>query len=272
MHILVCVKQVPYAQNIAIDPVTNTLVREGVESILNPFDGYALEAAARLKDANPAIEIHALSMGPPQAEAALRECLAMAADKGYLATDRAFAGSDTLATSYILSETIRYIEREQGISFALIFCGKQAIDGDTAQVGPQIAELLGMAQVTNGLVCELQDNKLFIWRETDEGKEQVAVELPCLATFTKPGFEPRLATVRRRTAARRAEISVIGAQELQESDFNRMGLKGSPTQVKRTFAPTLKAGGVVVDTAQDPAAVAHLAQLLVERHIISTVK
>ena len=134
MNILVCVKQVPDTNEIKIDPETNTLVRDGVPSIVNTFDGYALEAAARVKDNNPDTKIVVLSMGPAQAETALRECLAIAADKAYLLTDRAFGGSDTLATSYILSQAIRKVESLEG-KFDMIFCGKQAIDGDTAQVG-----------------------------------------------------------------------------------------------------------------------------------------
>ena len=138
MNILVCVKQVPDTTQIKIDPVKHTLIREGVPAILNPFDGYALEAAARIKDKNPDTKIVVVTMGPPQAVAVLKECVAIAADKGYLVTGRTFGGSDTLATSYILSHAIKKIEETEG-AFDAIFCGKQAIDGDTAQVGPEIA-------------------------------------------------------------------------------------------------------------------------------------
>ena len=141
MNILVCIKQVPDTTEIKIDPVTNTLIRDGVPSIVNPFDAYALEMALRLKDQQDATVI-VMSMGPPQAKSALKECLAVGADKAYLVSDRAFGGSDTLATSYILSRAIRAVEEKTG-KFDLIFCGKQAIDGDTAQVGPEIAEQLG---------------------------------------------------------------------------------------------------------------------------------
>ena len=148
MNILVCIKQVPDTTEIKIDPVKNTLIREGVPSIVNPFDTYALEAAARIKDANPDAKIVVVTMGPPQAEKALRECLAIAADKAYLVTDRKFGGSDTLATSYVLRKTVEKLETLEG-KFDAIFCGKQAIDGDTGQVGPELAEWLDIPQVTN---------------------------------------------------------------------------------------------------------------------------
>ena len=148
MNILVCVKQVPDTTEIKIDPVKNTLIRAGVPSIVNPFDMYALEAAACIKDKDPETVITVVSMGPPQAEAALRQCLAVAADKAYLISGKGFGGSDTLATSYILSRSIRKIEELEGKPFDAIFCGKQAVDGDTAQVGPEIAEHLDLPQIT----------------------------------------------------------------------------------------------------------------------------
>ena len=157
MNILVCVKQVPDTTQIKIDPVKHTLIREGVPSILNPFDGYALEAAARVKDKDPSTKITVVTMGPPQATAVLKECVGIAADKGYLVSGRTFGGSDTLATSYILSHAIKAIEEKEG-KFDAIFCGKQAIDGDTAQVGPEIAEWLGVPQVTYGLEVEATED------------------------------------------------------------------------------------------------------------------
>ena len=178
-------KQVPDTTEIKIDPVKNTLIREGVPSIVNPFDGYALEAAARIKDKNPDTKIVALSMGPEQAKAALKECLAIAADKAYLVSDRAFGGSDTLATSYILSHTIQKVEELEG-NFDAIFCGKQAIDGDTAQVGPEIAEHLDLPQVTYGLEAEADGGALRVRKEVEEGVEVIAVRTPCVVTFTKP--------------------------------------------------------------------------------------
>ena len=164
MNILVCVKQVPDTTEIKIDPVTNTLIRNGVPSIVNPFDGYALEAAARIKDKHPDTRIIVLSMGPEQAKNALKECLGIAADKAYLISGRAFGGSDTLATSYILSCAIKKVAELEG-GFDAIFCGKQAIDGDTAQVGPEIAEHLGLPQVTYALEAELTDDGLTILKQ-----------------------------------------------------------------------------------------------------------
>ena len=164
MNILVCVKQVPDTTEIKIDPVTNTLIRNGVPSIVNPFDGYALEAAARIKDKHPDTRIIVLSMGPEQAKNALKECLGIAADKAYLISGRAFGGSDTLATSYILSCAIKKVAELEG-GFDAIFCGKQAIDGDTAQVGPEIAEHLGLPQVTYALEAELTNDGLTILKD-----------------------------------------------------------------------------------------------------------
>jgi len=268
MNILVCVKQVPNTQAISIDPVTNTLIREGVESILNPFDGYALEAASRLRDKVPEIRIIALSMGPPQAEEALKECLAISADAAYLITDPAFGGADTLATSYTLSQAVARITQLEGTSFGMVFCGKQAIDGDTAQVGPQIAELLNLPQVTSALTCELVGDELHIWRETEEGKEQIATPLPCLVTFTKPDFEPRFATARRRLASRKAVIPRLSAADLPDLDLSRVGLRGSPTRVLRTYVPQIAKDGVIISDLPPQEAASHLAQLLYDNGLL----
>jgi len=240
MNILVCVKQVPDTTEIKIDPVTKTLIRKGVASILNPFDGYALEAAARLKDQFKDSKIYVLTMGPPQAVAVLRECLGMAADVAYLATDRAFSGSDTVATSYILSESIKKIEEGEGIKFDAIFCGMQAIDGDTAQVGPQVAEYLDLPQLTYALELKLNDGHLEVLKEMDTGLQRMRITLPCLLTFTKPSFDPRFQTVKRRTAAKTAEIKKISIDELAHIDQSKIGLKGSPTKVVSTAVADLK--------------------------------
>ena len=245
MNILVCVKQVPDTTEIKIDPVKNTLIRDGVSSIVNPFDGYALEAAARIKDKNPDTKIVVVSMGPPQATAALKECLAIAADKAYLVSGRTFGGSDTLATSYILSNAVRKIEETEG-KFDAIFCGKQAIDGDTAQVGPEIAEHLGLPQVTYGLEAELDGDQLKVKKEMEDGAAIIGVTLPCLVTFTKPAWDPRYPTIKRKMAANRAQIPVLGDDAFPEIDTARIGLKGSPTHVKSTFVPQKKTGGIKI--------------------------
>ena len=268
MNILVCVKQVPDTNEIKIDPVTNTLVRDGVPSIVNTFDGYALEAAARVRDAAPDTKIVVLSMGPAQAEAALRDCLAVAADRAYLLTDRAFGGSDTLATSYILSQAIRRVEQLEG-RFDMIFCGKQAIDGDTAQVGPEIAEHLGYPQVTYALeVQQAGADQLRVIRETEDGRQVVAVGYPCLVTFTKPRFDPRFPSIKRKMAARRAVIDHITAADLTGIDLGRAGLKGSPTKVKRTYVPPRKKSGVMIGGKTPEERAAKLYEALSGAHII----
>lgn len=267
MNILVCMKQVPDTTEIRIDPVTNTLIRAGVPSIVNPFDGYALEAAARIKDKNPDTKIIVLSMGPEQAKAALKECLGIAADKAYLVSDRAFGGSDTLATSYIISEAIKKVEELEG-KFDAIFCGKQAIDGDTAQVGPEIAEHLDYPQVTYGLEAELDGTTLKIKKETEEGAEIIAIETPCVVTYTKPSFDPRFPTIKRKMAANRADIPTLTAADLPTIDLTHAGLKGSPTKVKKTFVPQKKTGGIKIQEATNEESAKKLFQLLSDAKVL----
>ncbi len=267
MNILVCVKQVPDTTEIKIDPVKNTLIREGVPSIVNPFDGYALEAAARIKDKNPDTKIVVLSMGPEQAKAALKECLAIAADKAYLVSDRAFGGSDTLATSYILSETVKKVEELEG-RFDAIFCGKQAIDGDTAQVGPEMAEHLGLPQVTYALEAELDGETLKVKKETEEGTQIIGVALPAVVTFTKPAWDPRYPTIKRKMAANRADIPTLTAADLPSIDLARAGLKGSPTKVKKTFVPQKKQGGMKIKEEDNAASARKLFAVLSDAGIM----
>lgn len=262
MNILVCVKQVPDTTEIKIDPVKNTLIREGVPSIVNPFDGYALEAAARIKDKNPNTRIVVVSMGPEQAKNALKECLAIAADKAYLVTDRAFGGSDTLATSYILTNAVKKIEELEGIKFDAIFCGKQAIDGDTAQVGPEMAEHMDLPQVTYGLEAEVEGTMLKVKKETEGGAEIIGIQTPCVVTFTKPAWDPRYPTIKRKMAANRAEIPNITAADLPEIDLTKAGLKGSPTKVKKTFVPQKKTGGVKIQEEDNAASAKKLYEAL----------
>ncbi|MGM9973661.1 MAG: electron transfer flavoprotein subunit beta/FixA family protein [Clostridiaceae bacterium] len=268
MNILVCIKQVPDTTEIKIDPVTKTLIRAGVPCIVNPYDTYALENAARLKDENPDTKIIVVTMGPEQAKNALKECLAIAADKAYLVSDRAFGGSDTLATSYILSEAIKKIEELEGYKFDAIFCGKQAIDGDTAQVGPQIAEQLNLPQVTYALEVTKDENSLKVIQQGAENKQVLGVDLPCVVTFTVPDFEVRNPTIKRKMAANRATIPTITATDLLEIDLSRCGLKGSPTHVKSTFVPVHDTNIVMIqeETAEESAA--KLASLLSDEHII----
>lgn len=267
MRILVCVKQVPDTTVIKIDPVTNTLIRDGVPAIVNPFDGFALEAAARIKDKNPDTQIIVVSMGPENAKNALKECLSIAADKAYLVSGRTFGGSDTLATSYILSAAVKKIEELEG-KFDAIFCGKQAIDGDTAQVGPELAEHLGYPQVTCGLECELKGDRLEVLKEDQDANMLIGINLPCVVTFTKPGFDPRYPTIKRKMAANRAQIPTLAPEDLPDIDAARIGLKGSPTHVKKSFVPQKKKGGMIISEETVEESSAKLIQILSDTHVI----
>lgn len=267
MNILVCVKQVPDTTEIKINPETNTLIRDGVPSIVNTYDGYALEAAARIKDKNPDTKIVVVSMGPEQAKAALKECLAIAADKAYLVSDRAFGGSDTLATSYILSNAVGKIEELEG-KFDAIFCGKQAIDGDTAQVGPEIAEHLDYPQVTYALEAELEEGRLKVLKQGSDYNMSIGVRLPCVVTFTQPGYDPRYPTIKRKMAANRAQIPTLTAADFPDIDATRIGLKGSPTHVKRSFVPERKKSGIKIKEETNEESAIKLAGLLSDAHVI----
>ena len=267
MKMLVCVKQVPDTTEIKIDPVKNTLIRDGVPSILNPFDGYALEAAARIKDADPDSTITVVSMGPEQANAVLKESLAIAADNAYLVSGREFGGSDTLCTSYILSEAIKEIEKTEG-KFDIIFCGKQAIDGDTGQVGPGIAEHLDYPQITYALEASVEDGLVKVKKETEDGAEIVGIQTPCVLTFTKPSFDPRYPTIKRKMSANRAKIPVLAFADLPDIDPDKIGLKNSPTRVKKTFVPQKKTGGIKIQEEAVEDSTKKLFQLLSDAQVI----
>ncbi len=239
-HILVCIKQVPETTDVKINPETNTLVREGVQSIINPFDMYAIEEAVRLKEQHGGVT-SVLTMGPPQAESALREAIAMGIDEAVLVSDRAFAGSDTLATSYTLARAIRKCG-----PFSLILCGKQASDGDTAQVGPGISTHLEIPQVTYVKKIEsFGDGVARVQRMTEEGFEVLETPLPCLLTVVKEINEPRLPSLKGKMRAKSAKIRLFTAQNL-DCEEARLGLKGSPTQVIKIFSPERRKGGEVL--------------------------
>ena len=252
MNILVCVKQVPDTTEIKINPATNTLIREGVPSIVNTFDAFALEMAARIKDENGA-KIIAVSMGPEQARNALKECLSVGADKAYLVSDRAFGGSDTLATGYILSRALKAVEALEG-PVDIVFCGKQAIDGDTAQTGPQLAEQLEYPQLTCVTKIDAAEGRVRAERETEYGKEIWESPTPVVVTVTKPAFEPRYPTIKSRMAATRAVIPVLTINEVG-ADAERSGLKGSPTKVKKIYVPVRDKKGILIknEEARDSA-------------------
>lgn len=261
MDIVVCVKQVPDTTEVKIDPQTNTLIRQGVPSIVNPFDKNAVEAALQLKEKHGGA-VTVISMGPPQAKDALKECIAMGADSAYLVSDRAFGGADTLATSYTLAAAIKKLGNVD-----LILCGKQAIDGDTAQVGPEIAENLGMTQVTYAAKIEVEGENVKIEREHEEGYEIIETKLPLLVTVVKSINNPRFPTVKGTMKANRAEIPVWTAADL-DTDPNRIGLKGSPTQVRRIFTPKQRTQGEIIQKDSPREAVADLIQKFTEAKII----
>ncbi len=241
MKIVVCVKQVPETTEVKINPETNTLIREGVASIINPFDMYAVEEAIRIKE-KVGGTVTILSMGPPQVAESLRELIGMGADEAVLLSDRAFAGSDTLATSYALARGIEKIGEVQ-----LVICGKQAIDGDTAQVGPEIAENLGLSHVTYvKKVNEISEEQLVVERMTEEGYEWVQTSLPALITVVKEINEPRLPSLKGMMRAKKAEIPIWSAETIQ-ADPAKIGLKGSPTWVQKIFIPDIKCEGQIFE-------------------------
>jgi len=239
MNIIVCIKQVPETTEVKINPQTNTLIREGVKSIINPFDMYAIEEAIRLKEKYTG-KTTVITMGPPQAEEAIREALAMGIDEGILVTDRSFAGSDTWATSYTLSQAILKIS-----VFDLIICGKQASDGDTAQVGPGISAHLDIPQVTYvKRIREVNQGFASVERMTEEGYEVISVSLPCLFTVVKEINEPRLPSLRGLLRAKQAKILKWSAKDLG-LDEKKIGLNGSPTQVVKIFTPAARPQGMI---------------------------
>jgi len=227
---VVCIKQVPDTSEVSIDPETNTLVREGVPSIINPYDENAIEAGLQLKEEYGGT-VTALSMGPPQAEEALRQALAMGCDEAILISDRALVGSDTLATSYILAEAIRKIG-----SYDLIICGKQAFDGDTAQVGPGIAEQLGIPQATYAVDVKVDENRIAVKRLLAGSFETIEMKLPALITADKHMNVPRHAGLRGVMAAHKKEIPTWTLEDIK-ADPEKCGLSGSPTTVVEIFPP-----------------------------------
>lgn len=231
MKIIVCMKQVPDAKDVRLDPVTNTLAREGVQSIMNPYDQHALEEAVRLKEAHGG-EVIAITMGPPQAEEILRQAISCGADSAVLISDRSFAGADTWATAYTLEHALKKIG-----DFDLILCGKQAIDGDTAQVGPGLATRLGIPYLTCvQKIREATASGLLAERMMDDGYDLVALEYPALLTVVKDINEPRVPSIKGKMKAKKAEIARLSAADI-EADPACIGLPGSPTKVVNVFPP-----------------------------------
>ena len=251
MNIVCCIKQVPDTADIKIDPETNTLIRSGVESIINPFDLVALEAALALKDTYGGT-VAVISMGPPQAEQALRESVSLGADTAILLSDRAFAGADTLATGYTLARAIQKLAQAGPVD--LVMCGKQAIDGDTAQVGPGIATRLGYTQFTYVIeitAIDMAKRYITVKRKVEGGTEVIRGPLPAVLTVELNLAKPRRGSLPQLIHSLRADITLWNGDAI-EGDPSKLGLKGSPTWVKRIFSPPRKEGGPVFDAEQDP--------------------
>lgn len=251
MHIVCCIKQVPDTTEVRIDPKTNTLVREGVPSIVNPYDIHGVEEAVRLKEQHGG-KVTIVSLGPPQAEEALRRAISFGADQAILITDRSFAGSDTLATSYVIAQAIKKLREKEPID--LIICGKQAIDGDTAQVGPGIAVRLGMTQLTYVMKVEKVDlakREIYVHRKLEGQKEIVAAQLPVLLTVMKDLNQLRYSSLPNLIRAAKYRPIQWTRADL-EIDEEKIGLKGSPTTVRKVYAPPAKEKGQMYKTAEQP--------------------
>ena len=262
MKILVCIKQVPDTTEIKLDPVKGTLIRTGVPSIMNPDDKGALEQALQFKDRFGA-EVDVITMGPPQAKAVLYEAFGMGCDKGFLITDRKFGGADTLATSYTISQAIKSLE-----PYDVILAGRQAIDGDTAQVGPQIAEQLDLPQITYVEHVDYDGKKtLTVKKNLEDGHEYLEVDLPCMLTFLASAYQPRYMNV--------SDIMTAFDKEIVELNFGsfpvdetRLGLKGSPTNVNKSFTKGAKAMGTLHEELTPEEAADIILEKLHEKFII----
>jgi electron transfer flavoprotein beta subunit len=268
-RIVVTVKQVPDTTQVKVDPVTNTLVREGIPFIVNPFDTHAVETALVFKDLF-GCKITAITMGPPNSIITLRKCLAMGVDDAVLVSDRLFGGADTLATSYVLSEAIRRVQFEYG-RVDIIICGKQTIDGDTAQVGPGIATRLGYSQLTlvdRVMKIDLEKKTITVRRKMEGLKEVVQSSLPALLTVVREINKPRYPSVQGRLIAENTEIPVWDNTVLKLSPA-KLGMKGSPTNVKRIFAPSRAKGEIISDEGKTPREIARqLVRRLIELDLI----
>ncbi|MBR4435096.1 MAG: electron transfer flavoprotein subunit beta/FixA family protein [Clostridia bacterium] len=261
MKLIVCIKQVPDTAEVKLDPKTGRLIRDGVPSIINPDDKNALEAALRIKDENEGSTVTVVSMGPQQADIAMREALAMGADEAILISGREFGGSDTWATSYIIATALKKIG-----DYDMILCGRQAIDGDTAQVGPQIAEQLGIAQITYARDIKLNGRTVTVERMLEDGFQVVEAELPVLITAIKELNTPRYMTPRGIYKAYEKQVKIWGFADVPV-DEAKIGLKGSPTNVNKTFSPEQKGKGEMLEGA-DRNTVKTLVEKLAEKHLL----
>jgi electron transfer flavoprotein beta subunit len=236
MNILVCIKQVPDSNKVEVDPVTGVLKRNGVESKMNPYDLYAIETALKIKEKMGGI-VYALTMGPGQSAAVIREAFSMGVDKGILISDRKFGGADVLATSYTISQGIKMVG-----DIDLILCGKQTTDGDTAQVGPEVSEWLNIPSVSNvSKIVEFDDITITVEMDMTHDIEIAKVQFPCLLSVDKDIFMPRLPSYIKKQETKDREITVISLADLEDKDEKHYGLNGSPTQVQRIFPPQVNA-------------------------------
>lgn len=232
LNILVCIKQVPSTNKVAVDPVTGVLIRNGVDSKMNPYDLYAIETALRLREQCGG-KVSVISMGPPQAEQVIREAYSLGADEGVLISDRKFGGADVLATSYTISQGIRKFG-----DFDLILCGKQTTDGDTAQVGPEISEYLNIPSISNVLrIVKTDDQSITVEMDMPNDIEIARVQFPCLLTVEKDIFQPRLPSYRKKMESKNTPVKVFSFNDMEDQDEKHYGLNGSPTQVERIFPP-----------------------------------
>lgn len=261
MEMIVCIKQVPDTSEVKIDPETGTLLRQGIPTAINPFDKHAVEMALQLKEKHGG-HVTVLTMGPPQAKEALQECMAMGGDNVILISDRAFGGADTLATSYTLAAAIRKIK-----TYDIVFFGRQSIDGETGQVGPETAEHLGISQVTYASSVEIEGRVATVNRECDEGYEVIQVELPVALSVVKTSEEPRYPTLKGTVKAHRMDIPIWSALDLS-IDKDRIGIKGSATQVEKIFTPPMRTDCLFIRKDSVEAAVAELMELLSESKIV----
>lgn len=264
MKIVVCAKQVPDTTEVKLDPKTGTLIRDGVPSIINPDDKAGIEAALQLKEKCPGSTVTVVSMGPPQADVALREALAMGCDEAILVTDRAFGGADTWATSSTIAAALKKLD------YDVIITGRQAIDGDTAQVGPQIAEHLGLPQVSYAENVEIDGDCLKVQRQFEDRYHIIKVKMPCVITALAELAEPRYMTIGGIVDAYDSkEVKVWGLEDLKDTvDEANIGLKGSPTRVKQSFTKQPKAAGTVLKDLTPDEAVEAIVAKLKEKYII----
>ncbi|MEG0249297.1 MAG: electron transfer flavoprotein subunit beta/FixA family protein [Peptostreptococcus sp.] len=263
MKIVVCIKQVPDTTEVKLDPVKNTLIRDGVPSIINPDDKAGLELALQIKEDVPGSTVTVVSMGPPQAQLAIREALAMGCDDGVLVSDRAFGGADTWATSTTIAGALRNLD------YDIIIAGRQAIDGDTAQVGPQIAEHLQIPQISYCESLKVEDGKFIVKRQFEDRYHIIEIQPPCLITTLSEEITPRYMSVGGIFDAYKKDIKVWGLKDIEDKlDVANIGLKGSPTNVKKSFTKQAKGKGVKLEgLTPEEAADAILAKLQ-EKYLI----